>query len=37
MLLGTLGAIEMGLDLAEIPHRPQGVRAAMSNLVENNR
>ena len=37
MLLGTLGAIEMGLELAEIPHRPEGVRAAMSNLVENNR
>ncbi|RTZ78993.1 MAG: hypothetical protein DSY97_06435 [SAR324 cluster bacterium] len=27
----------MGLELAEIPHRPEGVRAAMSNLVENNR
>jgi len=37
MLLGTLGAIEMGLELAEIPHRPEGVRAAMSNLIENNR
>ena len=37
MLLGTLGAIEMGLELAEIPHSPEGVRAAMSNLVENNR
>ena len=37
MLLGTLGAIEMGLELAEIPHRPEGVRAAMNNLVENNR
>ena len=37
MLLGTLGAIEMGLELAEIPHHPEGVRAAMSNLVENNR
>ena len=37
MLLGTLGAIEMGLDLAKVPHRPEGVRAAMSNLVENNR
>ena len=36
MLLGTLGAIEMGLELSEIPHRPEGVRAAMSNLVENN-
>jgi len=37
MLLGTLGAIEMGLELAEIPHRPEGARAAMSNLIENNR
>jgi len=37
MLLGTLGAIEMGLELAEIPHRPEGVRAAMSNLIKNNR
>ena len=37
MLLGTLGAIEMGLELAKIPHRPEGVRAAMSNLIENNR
>ena len=36
MLIGTLGAIEMGLELAEIPHRPEGVRAAMSNIFENN-
>jgi len=35
MLLGTLGAIEMGLELAQIPHRPGGVRAAMNSLVEN--
>ena len=35
MLLGTLGAIEMGLELAQIPHRPEGVRAAMNSLVEN--
>ena len=35
MLLGTLGAIEMGLELAKIPHRPEGVRAAMNFLVEN--
>jgi len=34
MLLGTLGAIEMGLELAQIPHRPEGVRAAMNFLVE---
>ena len=37
MLLGTLGAIEMGLELAQIPHRPEGVRAAMNCLVENSR
>ena len=35
MLLGTLGVIEMGLELAKIPHRPEGVRAAMNFLVEN--
>ena len=35
MLLGTLGVIEMGLELAKIPHRPEGVRAAMNSLVEN--
>jgi len=34
MLLGTLGAIEMGLELAQIPHRPEGLRAAMNSLVE---
>ena len=37
MLLGTLGAIEMGLELSQIPHRPEGVRAAMNSLVENSR
>ena len=37
MLLGTLGAIEMGLELTQIPHRPEGVRAAMNSLVENSR
>ena len=37
MLLGTLGAIEMGLELAQIPHRPEGVRAAMNSLVEGGR
>ena len=37
MLLGTLGAIEMGLELAKIPHRPEGVRAAMNSLVESSR
>ena len=37
MLLGTLGAIEMGLELSKIPHRPEGVRAAMNSLVEGSR
>ena len=37
MLLGTLGAIEMGLELAQIPHRPEGMRAAMNSLVEGGR
>jgi len=35
MLIGTLGAIEMGLELANIPHSSSGVRAAMDNLLEN--
>lgn len=33
MLLGTLGGVEMGLDLAGVPHDPSGVRAAMDVLV----
>jgi hypothetical protein len=33
MLLGTLGAIEMGLELAGVPFKPKGVRAAMDKLV----
>ena len=37
MLLGTLGAIEMSLELAQIPHHPEGVRAAMNSLVESSR
>tara|TARA_Y100000748_G_C15338234_1_gene426874 strand:+ start:475 stop:684 length:210 start_codon:yes stop_codon:yes gene_type:complete len=36
MLLGTLGAIEMGLELSKIPHSPDGVRAAMDSLVNKN-
>ena len=35
MLLGTLGAIEMGLELARVPFKPEGVRAAMDELVKN--
>ena len=34
MLLGTLGAIEMGLELAGVPFKPEGVRAAMDELVK---
>jgi alanine-glyoxylate transaminase/serine-glyoxylate transaminase/serine-pyruvate transaminase len=32
MLMGTLSGVEMGLDLAEIPHRSGGVLAAMEVL-----
>ena len=34
MLLGTLGAIEMGLELSGVPYQPEGVRAAMNQLLE---
>ncbi len=36
MLLGTLGAIEMGLELADIPYRPEGTRQAMNTLIKKN-
>ena len=32
MLMGTLSGVEMGLDLAKIPHRAGGVLAAMDVL-----
>jgi len=32
MLMGTLSGVEMGLDLAKIPHRSGGVLAAMDIL-----
>jgi alanine-glyoxylate transaminase/serine-glyoxylate transaminase/serine-pyruvate transaminase len=32
MLMGTLAGVEMGLDLAEVPHRSGGVLAAMEVL-----
>jgi len=32
MLIGTLSGVEMGLGLADIPHQPGGVMAAMSHL-----
>jgi alanine-glyoxylate transaminase / serine-glyoxylate transaminase / serine-pyruvate transaminase len=34
MLAGTLAGIEMGLDLARVPHRKGGVDAAMAYLTE---
>jgi len=32
MLMGTLSGVEMGLDLAKVPHRSGGVQAAMEVL-----
>ena len=32
MLMGTLSGVEMGLDLAKVPHRAGGVMAAMEVL-----
>jgi alanine-glyoxylate transaminase/serine-glyoxylate transaminase/serine-pyruvate transaminase len=32
-ILATLAGVEMGLDLAEVPHRPGGVAAAMTYLA----
>jgi alanine-glyoxylate transaminase/serine-glyoxylate transaminase/serine-pyruvate transaminase len=34
MLAGTLSGVEMGLRLAEVPHRPGGVQAALGYLAE---
>jgi alanine-glyoxylate transaminase / serine-glyoxylate transaminase / serine-pyruvate transaminase len=34
MLAGTLSGVEMGLRLADVPHRPGGAAAAMDSLVE---
>jgi len=34
MLAGTLGGVEMGLDLAGVPHRKGGVAAALDYLTE---
>ncbi|MCX7318719.1 MAG: serine--glyoxylate aminotransferase, partial [Hyphomicrobiales bacterium] len=33
MLMGTLAGVEMGLDLAKVPHRAGGVTAAMAVLT----
>jgi alanine-glyoxylate transaminase/serine-glyoxylate transaminase/serine-pyruvate transaminase len=35
MLAGTLSGIEMGLILAEVPHQPGGVQAALEYLARN--
>lgn len=37
MLAGTLSGIEMGLDVAGVPHTPGGVRAALEYLAQNAR
>jgi alanine-glyoxylate transaminase/serine-glyoxylate transaminase/serine-pyruvate transaminase len=34
MLAGTLAGIEMGLELAGIPHRKGGINAALEYLTE---
>src|SRR6202000_1247761 len=34
MLMGTLSGVEMGLDLAKVPHRSGGVIAAMEILKQ---
>lgn len=33
MLAGTLSGVEMGLELAGVPHKPGGVKAAMDTLL----
>jgi alanine-glyoxylate transaminase/serine-glyoxylate transaminase/serine-pyruvate transaminase len=33
MLAGTLCGVQMGLELASIPHEPGGVAAALSHLA----
>lgn len=35
MLAGTLSGVEMGLALADIPHRPGGIQAALDYLAKN--
>ncbi|HUL96377.1 MAG TPA: aminotransferase class V-fold PLP-dependent enzyme [Usitatibacter sp.] len=37
MLMGTLAGVEMGLELAGVPHRRGGVQAAMEHLQESAR
>jgi alanine-glyoxylate transaminase/serine-glyoxylate transaminase/serine-pyruvate transaminase len=33
MLAGTLSGVEMGLRLAEVPHKPGGTTAALNSLA----
>ncbi len=33
MLVGTLGGVEMGLRLANVPHKDGGVMAALESLT----
>jgi alanine-glyoxylate transaminase/serine-glyoxylate transaminase/serine-pyruvate transaminase len=33
-ILGALAGVEMGLELAQVPHRQGGVQAAMAYLAE---
>jgi len=33
MLMGTLAGVEMGLAIAQVPHRAGGVAAAMTSLA----
>ena len=37
MLAGTLSGVEMGLGLADVPHKAGGVTAALNSLAENHR
>ena len=36
-IMATLAGVEMALDLAQVPHRPQGVAAAMAHLAAERR
>jgi alanine-glyoxylate transaminase/serine-glyoxylate transaminase/serine-pyruvate transaminase len=37
MLAGTLSGVEMGLALADVPHKPGGVQAALASLASTHR
>jgi alanine-glyoxylate transaminase/serine-glyoxylate transaminase/serine-pyruvate transaminase len=37
MLTGTLGGVEMGLQLANVPHKAGGITAALQYLVQTKR